>query len=278
MRLSNANFDKPNEGTGGQAADENAAAASADTPAGSESESAPAATPPVASPDSGSPNATGGAETPTKTQAAPAAKEDWRDARIAKLTHDVNEARRALNEAKIAAATPTQNPGESAEEFNARVNEAAAQLAARQDYDRQCNAAAELGRAEFSDFDARIKMIMNSLNNKDESEVQAYNEVVATALDTGSAHKVLYALGGDLGELQRMMKLSPARRAMEIGKMASKLVSDPEPSNLPKPITPVGSSGKHYEAIAPDTAAGDKLSTREWMKRREAQAKAARIQ
>lgn len=206
-------------------------------------------------------------------------KKDWKDDRIAKLTHDLNEERRN----KVAPVAPVQNPGETEAQFAQRVDEAAttkAQLmAAQADWDRQCNAVADQGKKEFPDFDARLAAITSTINPQDQREVMAYNDVLAAAIETGAAHKVLYALGSDPGEYQRLMKLSPVKRAMELGTMASKLTNDPEPSKLPKPITPVGSGGIHYEGIAPDDAAkGMKLPKKEWYAQREKQARERGIQ
>ncbi len=206
-------------------------------------------------------------------------KKDWKDDRIAKLTHDLNEARRAA----AAAPPPVQNPGETEAQFQARVDAAATEkaglMAAQADWDRQCNTVAEQGKAEFPDFDARIKAITSTLNPQDQAEVEAYNGVIAAALETGAAHKVLYALGSDVAEYQRIMKLSPVKRAMELGKMAVGLVNDKPPSNLPKPITPVQSGGVHYEGIAPDDPQkGMKLPKAQWFKQREEQARAKGIQ
>lgn len=203
-------------------------------------------------------------------------KPDWRDARIAKLTHD-------LNAARATPVTPVQKPDETDATFQARVDEAATakagQMAAQADWDRQCNSVAEAGKKEFPDFNARLGTITASINAQDPAEVSAYNEVIAAAIETGQAHKVIYALGADPGEYQRIMKLSPVKRAMELGKMAMTLVNDKEPSGLPKPITPVGSGGLHYEGITPDDPKrGTKLPLKEWMKQRDAQAKERGIQ
>lgn len=207
-------------------------------------------------------------------------KKDWKDDRIAKLTHDLNEARRA---AANPPPPPVQNPGETEAQFQARVDEAAnakaGLMAAQADWDRQCNAVAAAGKEEFPDFDARVKAITSTLNPQDQAEVDAYNGVIAAAIETGAAHKVLYALGSDVAEYQRLMKLSPVKRAMELGKLAVGLVNEKQPSNLPKPITPVSSGGVHYEGIAPDDPQkGMKLPKAQWYKMREEQARAKGIQ
>lgn len=204
-------------------------------------------------------------------------KKDWRDDRIAKLTHDLNEERRQ----RAAATTPppAQKPGESDAEFQRRVDAAADLKSAQKDWDRQCNSVADAGRAEFKDFDDRLKAIASTVNGQDPTEFQAYNDVIAAAIETGQAHKIIYALGADPGEYQKLMKMSPVKRAMELGRMVSKLVGDKEPGNLPKPISPISPSGEHYEGIKPDDPQrGMKLPKSEWFKQREEQARAKGIQ
>ncbi len=271
MRLRTAQryYDKPEDGAGGTSLDAVALAAA-------DKAKADAADAAKASADKAAADKKAADET-----AAALPKKDWKDDRIAKLTHDLNEERR------LRAATPPpppeQKPGETPEAFAQRVDEAAnakaVQIAAQQDWDRQCNLVAEQGKKEFPDFDARLTAITSTVNGKDPAEVAAYNEVIAAAIETGEAHKVLYALGSDPGEYQRLMKLSPVKRAMELGKMAVTLVNEKEPSGMPKPITPVGSGGTHYEGITPDDPKrGTKLPMKEWMKLREKQAQEKGIQ
>ncbi len=256
MRLRTATYDKPNDGTGGN------------PPA-----------PPAVTPPAGDPPAAPPAAPPASPLPPEPPKKDWKDDRIAKLTHDLNEARRAA----AAAPPPVIAPGETEAQFQARVDEAAnakaGVLAAQADWDRQCNSVAELGRQEFPDFDARIKAMNSTINPQDQAEVIAQNEIISAAIETGAAHKVLYAIGSDPAEFQRLMKLSPVKRAMELGKLAVTLVNDKPPSNLPKPIVPVNSGGVHYEGIAPDDPQkGMKLPKGQWFKMREEQARAKGIQ
>lgn len=264
MQLRGKVFDKAPEGTGGQQA-----------PATVVVEPAK---PVVAVVE---PGAVGGTAEPVVEPAKPVNGEvpQWAKDRIAKLTHDLNEERRT----KAAAPVPEIKPGESPADFQTRVDEAATakavQIAAQADWDRQCNSVAELGKKEFPDFDARLGAIIGTINNEDPGEVARYNEVIAAAIETGQAHKVIYALGADPGEYQRIMKLSPVKRAMELGNMAIKLVNDKEPSAMPKPITPINAGGVHYDGITPDDPKrGTKLPIKEWMKLRDEQAKAKGIQ
>ncbi len=209
---------------------------------------------------------------PTPTKEA----KDWRDARIAELTAKLNAER--LKKAPVAAApAPVKNVGESQAEFDARVNARAAELAAGAAWDSKCNTVFDAGKAEFPDFADRVAAVSALVDGQDPVEVQQYNEVLATAMETGKAHQIIHQLGEKPGEFKRLMGLPPVKRAMEIASMAGKLEAAegaPEPSKAPKPITPIGGKGVHYDGIAPDDAArGMKLPKATWFAEREKQAR-----
>lgn len=200
-----------------------------------------------------------------------APKTDWRDARIAELTAKLNRERAAK------AAPPPKDEGESEADFEARVERLATAKAAQAEWDRQCNAVAAQGRTEFSEegFNERLGKILTVVDHQDAGEREAYNGVLQAAIETGAAHKILFSLGDNPGEVRRLMGLSPTKRAVEIAQLASKLVAGAaaEPSSAPKPITPIaGGSGKHYEGIAPDNPEhGTKLPKSDWFARRQKQ-------
>lgn len=229
------------------------------------------------SPQAGTPPAAGAgaaAEPPSGTPAKP----DWRDARIAELTHKLNaeKAKKAP-----AAAAPVQAQGETEAEFESRVAQRAAEMAGITKWNEDCNAVAASGKAAFGpDFDKRLGAIQSVVNAGDQVEFNAYNEFLATAMETGKPHQLLFALGENPGEVKRLMGLSPVRRAMEMAGMASKLEAAPAPSGAPKPITPIGgSNGQHYEGISPDNSEhGMKLPKADWFARREKQAAERGIQ
>lgn len=211
----------------------------------------------------------------------PAPREpDWRDRRIAELTHKLNEARRVP--AAVAVAPQAASPpatGETQEAIDARVNleaqRRAEAIAAQNDWNRQCNDVAAAGKAEFQDFDAKLAACQSVVNKNDRDEVQQFNEFLHAAIEAGQAHKLIHSLGENPGEVKRLMGLSGAKRVVELTRMADKLgtaapVADP--SGAPKPITPLGSKGLHYDGIKPDDKDnGTTLPIREWMKQREKQ-------
>lgn len=239
----------------------------------------PAATAPAAPP--GDPAAATPPAAPDPAAAAPSVspKKDWKDDRIGELTAKYNETKRQLDALKAGAtATPpaAPKPGESQADFDARVAEEAARIAAATSWAQQCNDVAAAGRAAFPDFDSRLTAIKSTINGQDEAELAAYNAVLETAIETGKGHQLLYDLGANPGEVRRLMGLSPTKRAMEMATRAAKIgapAAAPDPSAAPQPITPIGSHGLHYEGIKPDDPVnGTKLPIADWMAQREKQA------
>lgn len=211
----------------------------------------------------------------------------WKDKRIAELTAKLNAAKAAV---PVTVAAPA--PGETPEAFAARVDEAAnakaVEIAAINDWNSRCDAVASQGHKEFPDgaaapsFKARLAACQSVVNPGDAGEVGQFNSVLAAAMETGQAHKLIYALGEKPEEMQRIMRLSPMKMAIEIANRAAKLGAGPvaeEPSGAPAPITPIKGGGAHYEGIDPSNPTnGTKLPIGEWMKQREKQAAAAGIQ
>lgn len=214
---------------------------------------------------------------PEPAVVAPAS--DWRDKRIAELTAKLNAER-----AKPATA-PEPVPGESAEVFQARVDEAAnlkaAEIAAVNEWNSRCNSVNEQGIKEFPDFSDRLKACQSVANLADPAEFSQFNAIISAAMETGQAHKLIHQLGESPGEVKRLMGLAPMKMAMEMATRAAKIGAGPiapEPSGAPKPITPVGSKGNHYDGLDPRTVNGSKLPIGEWMRQREKQAADAGIQ
>jgi hypothetical protein len=54
--------------------------------------------------------------------------------------------------------------------------------------------------------------------------------------------------------------------------LAKRALKAPMPSAAPKPVVPVGARGRTHDAVDPaDVDRADRLTTAEWMRRREAQ-------
>jgi hypothetical protein len=211
-------------------------------------------------------------------EAPPAPKEDWREAKIRRLTARLHALEDKPGEtetpAPAAAATPEVRLQEA--EIERRAREIAQQNIAVDTFNRLCTEAVAAGRQQFPDFDTRITALRTNLSGGKEDLQQqvAYNQFVAAALETGQAPALFHQLGGDLDEAARIMSLPLVKMTVELTRLAGK-APDTTVSRAPKPITPVGSRGAPHTAIAPDDPErADRLSTREWMERRNAQEKA----
>lgn len=201
-------------------------------------------------------------------------KGNWQQDRINTLYARLKEKERELAAVKAKGTEPNQQ-----QELEAQVDELAQQkareIAAQKEWNDRCNSVVEAGRKEFPDFNQQVDRLKGLVDFNDRAEAQRYVSLVEAALDTGEGHRLIHALGQDLDEAARLMRLSPTKMAVELTKMALKPV-DPV-SGVPKPITPLGSRGAPHTAVEPDDPErGDRLSTAEWMRRREAQIAARR--
>lgn len=229
---------------------------------------------PPAAPDDPEPD-------PEPVPAAAPAPQDWRERRLAEQTGKRREAERRLValEEELAkykagdggtASAPALAPGP---DLDALVNQRAAEQAAIAEFNRQCNDVATAGKTEFgeAEFKGRVLALTGLIDPGDPQDAVRYNQFLIAAIETGEAPGLLHQLGGNLNEAARILALSPVKMAVELTKLAAKPL---EPvSGAPKPIRPLETGGaRSHEAIAPDdTDRADRLSTREWMQRRENQ-------
>lgn len=207
---------------------------------------------------------------PEPTSAAAAPPEDWRDRRIAQLTARLRESERRA--AAQEPAQPGTQPIADQAELDRLVEARAAERAAINEFNRQCNETAEAGRKQFgSEFDSRVQGLLGLIDRGDPQDALRYNQFLSAAIETGEAATLLHRLGGDLNEASRIMNLSPVRMGIELARLAAK--PEEQVSNAPRPIRPVGgTAGGSRDPIDPaDPDRSDRLSTREWMARREAQ-------
>jgi hypothetical protein len=246
--------------------------ADAGTPGQPSQPTAAEATPSVAEPAVvASPAAPGIQPTASATPAEPTLakpQRDWREDRIAKLTAQLRE-----TQEKLAATVQTASAPDATREaeINALANQRAQELAVTAKFNSDCDAAAQVGRKEFPDFEAKIGELRRLVTPGDPTSSAAQVALVQAALQTGEAHRVLHRLGGDLNEAARIMALPPMAMAVEVAKVALRdpVIVDPP---LPKPITPVWARGAPHTEISPDDPErGGRLSTAEWMARRNAQ-------
>jgi hypothetical protein len=89
------------------------------------------------------------------------------------------------------------------------------------DFNRRCNTAVEEGRKAHEDFD---RVVIQDLTNRSPvydpraGKPILPQPLVEAALETGAASEVLYALGKDPQNAERIMRLSPIRQAVEVAK------------------------------------------------------------
>jgi hypothetical protein len=162
--------------------------------------------------------------------------------------------------------------GTSAAELDQLVEQRSAERAAVAEFNRQCDEVASSGRSKFgeAEFNSRIQGLVGLVDRGDPQDSIRYNQFLVAAIETGEAAKLLHSLGGNLNEAARIMALSPVKMAVELTRMAAKPAA--ELSAASKPIRPVSTGGaRSHESIAPDDPErADRLSTAEWMRRREA--------
>lgn len=217
------------------------------------------------------------------------AKEDWRDKRIKQLTAKLAGAK---------ASPPAQAPGPAApagglspEDQEAEINRRAELRAQANQFSMDCNAAVARGREAFGpEFDSRIAGLQAGITDpNDPADVGRYNALLQQGIEAGGLEHVIHALGENPEEAERVMRLPLAKMSMEVARIVdraeqAKARSAGQGGNslapgqsaagapLPDPIKPVdGRSGQHIAIDPADASRADKLSTAEWMKRRNEQ-------
>ncbi len=204
------------------------------------------------------------------------AKEDWREKRLKQLTARLREQESRAGAPQVDAATapPAADPAA----LQAQIRAEAERLAAAQRFADQCNQAVEAGKQVFGaeQFNARVADLRKIVDPSNPNEAASYAQMIEQVIETGEAPKLIYALGADLNLASELMELSPAKRAMRLAQLAL-AKGEPEPSAAPAPIKPITPKGETHTQISPaDAAKADKLSTREWMARRQAEIDARR--
>ena len=226
----------------------------------------------------------GASPTPTAAEATPApaaapVKDPqiaWRDRRIAELSQKLKAARASAGAGPQPPAAPAAGDTVPLTEVERLANERAQEIAAREQFNSRCNAAAQEGAKLFPDFSERVGNLISLRDEGDPASVMAYTQLLTAALETGKAPEVLHRLGGDMEQAQKLMGLPPIKMALEVAKLAMPVAEEAAaPSAAPKPIRPVGMKGDSATRIAPDDKErADTLTTEEWMRQREAQLKA----
>lgn len=207
-----------------------------------------------------------------------AAKDDsWKDRRIAALTAQKAELARKLNTPPQTTQAPNK-PIDPAADWDERLRTEAAKQAqsivAVQTFNEKCNAAVSAGREEYgeAEFNASVSGLQQLVDGSDAASIANYQDFLESAIETGSGAALIFELGKDQNEAERILALPPKRRAIELAKKATTVAKEPEPSNASKPIRPIEPRGGRHEQISPsDAERSDNLSTADWMDRRNAE-------
>lgn len=231
-------------------------------------ESEPAAEPDTDAPETGT-EQPDEPETPAEPEKTEAEKQPWfmkrihqQSAKIADLARQVeSQAReREALEARIAG-NGDQQPGQpdkpmTPADIDRLVDLRAQEQARIQTFNQACDKTAEVGAREFPDF----KQAVGTL----QALGMMQPETVQVVLDAAgeNAHKVLYQLGKNPEEAERVLSLSPIKMAVELSKLgASAPGKQPPPlSKAPDPIKPISGNA----VVTPDDG---KLSDDEWWRR-----------
>lgn len=123
------------------------------------------------------------------------------------------------------------------------------------DIETRRTATLQKGAEKYPDFDTVVGSLPGNVMN---------HELAIAVLETDSPSDVAYHLGKHPAEAERISKLPPLRKAIELGKLEASLVAAAKPkTSAPPPVTPVG--GKE-----PATTNPDELPINEWLKLRKA--------
>lgn len=207
--------------------------------------------------------------------------------RIDKLTRTVYELQSQLDAARTPTpkqdAEPRREAFEDLETYQKALTEHTARKVIRE---YQAQEEQRKKQAEFQSEQAKRVGAWEGISGKasekfeDAEDVLEHfaSEIVLSQLaldgilesDVGS--DIAYYLGKHEDEAARIGKLSPARQAIEIGKLEARLQAKPikQPSKAAAPIDPVSGKGSAEEGPS------DKDSDAEWIRKREAQLKASR--
>jgi hypothetical protein len=173
------------------------------------------------------------------------------DRLIAKNAESAAREREALQraadlEARLAALNPEEaakpDLAEIAKQERERAKQEIREEERRNAFNHECNMTHAKGVAEFSDFDRSIDSL-KLLGVMSDTLIHA-------AFEAGDAHKVLYALGRNPEEAERISGLSPERMGAAVAKFALKAVPTltvKPVSKAPQPIKPIDGGASHVE-------------------------------
>lgn len=217
-----------------------------------------------------------------KTAAAEAAKkaqeeEDWRDKELKRKHAQIKERDRKLAEIerenadlraiaegrKPANEEGTAKPAPAAGSEEERIKAEAARLVAEERRKDNLTKINENGEKQYGDSWNKALDRLATFGTVDEGDL-------TTIMNTDDPSKVLYELGSNPAEYQRLLDMSPERRRVEIIKISLRESKStrPKPSSAPAPTDPVRARA------TPQPGLRDDLSDDEWFALREKERKA----
>lgn len=141
------------------------------------------------------------------------------------------------------------------------LQQMAAQIASNNAFNERVAAEVARGRAGHQDFD-QVAANLQRFGELPRTFVQA-------AMATGKGAEVMYHLGGDIAEADRILSLEPIEQAVALAALAGSIKA-PEPAkkitSAPAPVTPKvgGGAGKNTPSLSDND-----LPIADWIKLRE---------
>lgn len=159
---------------------------------------------------------------------------------LAEMRKSANSGQQVSNPATSAGSPPAQrtDTGLSEAELKVRIEREAESLTRQRAFNKSCDETAENGARDYGDFNLAMKTfgLVGGIPQT----------VLETVIEMPDGHKILYAIGKDPELAEKISKLSPARQALEVGRLEASLkkpVAKPV-SNAPAPIKPVDTGSR----------------------------------
>jgi len=215
------------------------------------------------------------AEPEAKSEESPKVEEpkpDWRERELKAKHRQLKELQRKLEETErekqVAQALAAKfNQKTETAEFPAvvpadEVDKRAQQIVANQRYVEDCNKTAQKGEQVYGESWKEAVSNLEMLGGFDQDTM---NGVLAT----DDPAKVLFELGKNPDQYRRIMELQPAKRIIEMGKIAMQPTQVKKVSEAPAPVNPLGGRAAPAKATLTDELDDDK-----WFKIRREQRRA----
>jgi hypothetical protein len=180
---------------------------------------------------------------------------------LTKAAHDaLTEELAKLRTPETQSADGRKSPAMTEDEVNALAEQRAQLLLAQREAQSRENESAERGKAAYPDFVEKLGALKNLGG--------VPPNVLQTALETGAAEHILYALANDLNKASEIFEMPTGKMALELAKLAQKPGPKPvDASKAPTPMVPVNGRTPPASKDLSDKS----LSQQDWFALREAQ-------